>query len=192
MGFYHGNVVPLDWTELQNRQNRIFNWLRSMGFDKHHRLSIHRKNIEEILDARAGGRYQDFRRGLSEPDQRERLWSICESVEFVDAIHPLVDKSPPGIQNVLENALQGPVDLFVETEKTNQGRNATFEIVIGGLFVRAGFDVEFRVNPDIFTEYSGRPVAIQCKRPFKAASLGETSSMRENSCGETWSNIKEL
>ena len=153
------------------RQDRIFDWLRSMGLDKHHRLKAHRKNIAEILHARESGRYEEFRSRLSEVDQRERLWSICESVEFVDAMHPLLDEQPNGIQRVLEEALQGPVDLFAESETTNRGRNATFEIVVGGLLARAGFAVEFRVTPDILTEYSGRPVVIQCKRPFKPTSV---------------------
>jgi hypothetical protein len=97
------------------------------------------------------------------------LWSICESIEFVDALYPLIQS--PSARGVLEEALQGPVDLNEETEKTNRGRNATFELVVGGLFAKSGFPVAFRDNPDILTEYSGRPVVIQCKRPFKATSV---------------------
>jgi hypothetical protein len=164
-------VEPLNWTELQARQEQIFDRLRSMGLDKHHRLNAHRKNIAEILDAGKAGRYEEFRDRLTVAGQRERLWSICESVEFVDAVHPLIEKRTFGIQRVLEEALQGPVDLFEETEATNRGRNATFEIVVGGLYARAGFPVEFRENPDILSEYSGRPVVIQCKRPFKSTSV---------------------
>lgn len=165
-------MEALDWTELQGRQGRIFDWLRDLGLDKHHRLNKHRENIREILEAQAGGRYEDFRSGLSREDQRERLWSICESIEFVDALHPLIQRPPDGVRRVLEQALQGPVDLSEETEKTNRGRNATFELVVGGIFARSGFPVEFRDNPDVLTEYSGRPVVIQCKRPFKVTSVG--------------------
>jgi hypothetical protein len=37
-------VEALDWTELETRQDRIFDWLRDLGLDKHHRLTKHRKN----------------------------------------------------------------------------------------------------------------------------------------------------
>ena len=72
---------------------------------------------------------------------------------------------------MLEEALQGPADLYKETEKSNRGRNATFELVVAGLYARAGLPVEFRENPDILSKYSGRPLVIQCKRPFKPTSI---------------------
>jgi hypothetical protein len=63
------------------------------------------------------------------------------------------------------------VDLLDESEANNGGRNATFEIVVGGLLARADLPVEFRDNPDVLTTYSGRPIVIQCKRPFKRESV---------------------
>jgi hypothetical protein len=84
---------------------------------------------------------------------------------------PLAESRPGGIRHVLRRALDGPVDLLEESEDNSRGRNATFEVVVGGLLAHAGLRVEFRENPDVFTAYADRPVVIQCKRPFKPESV---------------------
>jgi hypothetical protein len=54
---YHLVVEALDWTELEAHQGQIFDWLRDLGLDKHHRLTKHRENLAEIQDARGRGRF---------------------------------------------------------------------------------------------------------------------------------------
>jgi hypothetical protein len=46
-------MEPVDWKQLAAREAEIFNWLRDMGFDQHHRFAKHRENLEEILEAHA-------------------------------------------------------------------------------------------------------------------------------------------
>jgi hypothetical protein len=70
--------------------------------------------------------------------RREILWYLVESIEFVDAIGALRKSGCDIPKHVLEKALQGPADAYLEDNKSNQGRNAMFEIAVAGRAAFAG------------------------------------------------------
>ena len=160
------------WEEFRSRQERVFTWLVELGLNRNDRLRHHQTNIARMLDAHASGRQETFRQQLDDLQRREFLWSICESIEFVEAVEPLIPYHTPHMTLVLEEALQGQPDLADESDRSNHGRNAVFELVVAGHLARAGMPVTFHKNPDVQTEYNGLPMLIECKRPFAQASVG--------------------
>src|SRR5438309_8450855 len=86
-------MEPFPWEEFRAQQERVFTWLSSLGLNQHDRLRIHQANIARMLDAHASGNQEAFRQQLTDLQRREYLWSICESIEFVTAMEPLIPEA---------------------------------------------------------------------------------------------------
>lgn len=87
-------------------------------------------------------------------------------------MEPLIPSHTPAMTRVLQEALQGQPDLADESDASNRGRNAAFELVIAGHLARAGLPVLLQMSSDVQTDFGGAPMLIECKRPFSEASVG--------------------
>lgn len=101
------------------------------------------------------------------------MWSLAESIEFVDSINALRQQACNIPDRTLSTALDGPTDLLSETERSNAGRNTMFEIAMAGRLARAGLHPTLGEEPDIHLEYEGRNIFIQCKRVFSGAAVSK-------------------
>jgi hypothetical protein len=112
---------------------------------------------------------------ITEARRREIFWSYVEADEFVRAVRPLraaLGDELPAVP--IKRALDGPADLSLETQRSSQGRNFMFELVMGGRLAKGGFVPTFDQGPDIQFDYRGLRVAMQCKRPFSIDGMEET------------------
>ena len=77
-------------------------------------------------------------------------------------------------KGVLEKALKGPHDIYLEDETSNLGRNTMFEIAIAG---RVAF-AEPRIGgePDVLFEFENRRMFVQCKRVLSEESISKRIS----------------
>lgn len=164
-------MEPLDWQDVVAQQADVFAWLRTAGLDKRNRFRIHQEHIEEMLHAEAVGGIYAYNERLTTEEKRGRLWSLCESWEFVDALSVLRRLDPPGLLGVVAAALDGPADLYLENDRCNVGRNRMFEITLAATFARAGISIEFGEHPDIVAEFEGRKILVECKRPLGLTGL---------------------
>ncbi len=63
----------------------------------------------------------------------EVLSTLVESIEIVETIPALIDGDVVISLELSRRALSGPVDLFREDARSNQARNATFELTMGAM-----------------------------------------------------------
>jgi hypothetical protein len=135
-----------------------------MGLNRFDRIRIHRRNVTEMADAKDEGRLEQFAAELTGERRREILWSLVESVQLVDAMDALDKQGCVVPKSLLERALQGPADAYLESHQSNQGRNAMFEIAIAAGAALAGSKPLLGGEPDILFEFESRRILVQCKR----------------------------
>jgi hypothetical protein len=135
-----------------------------MGFGQYDRIRIHQRNLTELANATDEGTLDQIASGLAGERRREILWSFVESIELVDSLDALQKQGCSVPQTVLERALKGPADLFLEDQKSNLGRNTMFEIAIAGAVALAGLRPQLGGEPDVLFEFENRRILIQCKR----------------------------
>lgn len=154
----------LNYLEIVDKLAEIDQWLSKMGLTQHDRIRMHHRNLTELAEATDEGRLDQFRSGLRNEKRREILWSFVESVEFVDAMDALHKQGCTPPRGVLERALQGPTDAYLEDHRSNLGRNTMFEIAIAGRAALGGLKPRLGSEPDVFFEFRGRRIFVQCKR----------------------------
>lgn len=113
--------------------------------------------------------------GIADERRREIFWSFVEADEFVRAVRPLREALGDELPAVpIKRALDGPANLFFETQRSSQGRNFMFELIMGGRLAKSGFLPAFDQGPDLQFHFRGLRVAMQCKRPFSRDGMEET------------------
>jgi hypothetical protein len=161
----------LNYHEIVDKFTEIDEWLCRMGLRQHDRIRIHKRNLTELAAALDNGTLNKIAGDLVGEKRREILWSFVESIEFVDAIDALRSQRCEIPRNILERALQGPSDAYLEDNRSNQGRNAMFEIALAGRVALAGLKPRLGGEPDVFFEFEGRRIFIQCKRVLSENAL---------------------
>jgi hypothetical protein len=166
---------PFPFDELIANLDDIDDWLRRRGLQAHDRIRRYRKNIKEMIDLQRRDEHLETLQNITEERRREIFWSYVEAEEFARAVRPLrqvlgdqVGAAP------IKRALDGPADLFLETQRSSQGRNFMFELIMGGRLAKGGFVPAFDEGPDIQFQYRGLRVAMQCKRPYSMDGMEET------------------
>jgi len=163
------------FNELIADLDEIDHWLRGSGLQAHDRIRKYRKNIKQMIDLQSRDDQLETLQNVTEDRRREIFWSYVEADEFVRAVKPLRaalgDELPAA---PVKKALDGPADVFLETQKSNSGRNFMFELIMGGRLAMGGFVPAFDKGPDIQFQYRGHRVAMQCKRPFSMEGVEET------------------
>ncbi|MGB9456560.1 MAG: hypothetical protein WCB12_10975 [Bryobacteraceae bacterium] len=183
----------LNYRGIVNQLAEIDQWLGQRGLTQNDRIRTHQHNIAELAQATDERRLDAFRSFLTEEKRREILWSLVESVEFVDAINALRRQGCPPPPEVLKRALEGPADLYLEDSKSNLGRNTMFEIVVAGRAAFAGLKPRLGSEPDVLFEFNGRRMLVQCKRVLSEGAvpkrIGEAAKQLKrdlnNSCSPT-------
>ena len=149
-------------------------WLCSHGLTHQtDRIRRNRRDVAALADAFDAGKLDAFIKGAGDGRRRELMWSLAESMEFVDSIEALRAQGCDIPGHVLETALNGPADLLAENEKSNDGRNAMFEISVAGRMARAGLRPTLGEEPDVHAEFNDRKIFVQCKRVFSAAGISK-------------------
>jgi hypothetical protein len=154
----------LNYHEVVDKFAEIDQWLRQMDLNQHDRIRIHKRNITELAEAQDNGTLDQIASNLTGERRREILWSLVESIEFVDAIDALRKTGCDIPKSLLEKAIQGPADAYLEDDRSNQGRNAMFEIAVAGRVASAGLQPRLGGEPDVFFEFEKRRIFVQCKR----------------------------
>jgi hypothetical protein len=121
----------LNYREIVEKSAKIDQWLSEIGLNQYDRIRIHKRNITELAEVQDNGTLDRVASSLAGEKRREILWSFVESIEFVDAIDASRKSGADIPKHVLEKALQGPPDPYLEDNRSNQGRNAMFEIAMG-------------------------------------------------------------
>ena len=163
----------MDYREIVEKLAKIDRDLSKMDLNQHDRIRRHQRNITKLADALDEGRFEKIAVQLPAEQRREILWSFVESIEFTDAMDALRGQGCAVPKDVLERALKGPADLYLENEKSNQGRNTMFEITIAGRAAFAGLKPQLGREPDVFFEFENRRIFVQCKRVLSEAALSK-------------------
>jgi hypothetical protein len=160
-------VEIITYRDLSKSLESVDAWLCERGLKQQtDRIRTNIRDIELLADAFEGGTLDQFIAEAGDDRRRELMWSMAESVEFVDSIDALRKQGCEIPTKVLADALGGPADLQSESEKSSHGRNTMFEIAIAGRLARAGLRPTLGEEPDVHTEFGNRKVLIQCKRVF--------------------------
>lgn len=161
----------LNYHELVEKLADINRHLCEMGLSQQNRMRTHQGNIAELAHALDEGRLEQIAVDLNREKRREILWSFVESIEFVDALDALRTQDCDVSKAILQRALQGPADVYLEDSNSNLGRNTMFEIAIAGRAAHAGLKPQLGGEPDVFFEFAGRRMFVQCKRVFSEAAV---------------------
>ncbi|MBI3796439.1 MAG: hypothetical protein HY268_05635 [Deltaproteobacteria bacterium] len=107
----------------------------------HHRLRRMIAKLREIEKARVQGTLASLH---ARPDVPELVWSAVEAQELADIFHGISDYDPATIKSLMQKALKGPLHPLQETsDRSNLGRNTTFELNLDAALRRAGASVAF-------------------------------------------------
>lgn len=150
-----------DWGELDR-------WLSSRGFVQTDRFRRYKANIEEMakLESKSNAA-KVFSQVENEGRLTEILSSYVEGIEFVEALKTLRDKQIVIPDELLRKALDGPADAARENRKSNQGRNAMFELAMAAMAAKQDLcPILNQTNPDVEFHFQGRRVLLECKRVF--------------------------
>ena len=165
------DVKPLNFQEIIEKLAEVNQWLCQIGLNRPDRIRSHLRNLTELAKAHDRETPDQIAVNLTSERRRERFWSIVESIEFVDATSASRRGEFEIPKQVLEKALNGPADLYLENHKSNEGRNTMFEIVVGGLAASAGLSPLLGAEPDVSFEFENRRILVQCKRVLSKASI---------------------
>ena len=161
------------------RLDKIDDWLTGRGFTQHNRLRIYRENLivmrdtdDDMATIHSQVQVQDSGR------VNEMLASCVEGFELSDALTCLLDKQVDIPDELLKRSLDGHPDAAEETSKSNQGRNAMFELSIAAAIARQGLKPIFNLDkPDLEFQFEGRRVLMECKRVLSENGIDEAMSL---------------
>jgi len=180
------------YRDLLARMDAIDTWLCSRGLN--HQTDRVRRNtadVAELTEVFEAGRLDDFIKNAGDDRRRELMWSLADSMEFVDSVESLRQQGCEIPDDVMQKALDGPADPLDESGTSNVGRNTMFEIALAGRFARAGLQPTLGQEPDIHLEFNDRKIFIQCKRAFSANAvprlLKEAARQLKRDLGESCS-----
>ena len=129
-----------------------------------HRLRRMIARLREIEEARVQGTLAELH---TRPDVVELVWSAVEAQEFADIFHGICDYDSTTVRSLMQKALRGPPHPVQETaDRSNLGRNTTFELHLGAALRRAGASVTLGQRADLCIDHGGAHVYVECKRPF--------------------------
>lgn len=169
-------VTRFDESSLFDDLDKIDVWLAERGFTQRNRLRIYRENLMAMRDsddvATIHSQMQEAGR------VNEMLASYVEGFELSDALKCLLDNHVGIPDELLKRSLDGHADAAQETSKSNQGRNAMFELSIAAAVARQGLKPVFNLDkPDLEFQFDGHRVLMECKRILSENGLDEAMSV---------------
>lgn len=159
-------MIPLNQSTFFADLDELDRWLEECGFRQRDRLRVYRANLTEMAAReKASHPGQVFAEVQDEGRVNEILSSYVEGIEFVEALTALRKKDISIPDALLKRVLDGPADASREDHKSNQGRNAMFELLMGAMLAKQNLKPMFgRDNPDVEFQFGGRRVLMECKR----------------------------
>ena len=147
------------------------------GFTQRNRLRIYRENLIALRDSD-----DDMVKIHSQMKEAGRvneiLASYVEGFELSDALKCLLDNRVDIPDELLKRSLDGHADAAQETAKSNQGRNAMFELSIAAAVARQGLKPVFNLDkPDLEFQFESRRVLMECKRVLSENGIDEAMSV---------------
>jgi hypothetical protein len=170
-------VTRFDESKLFGDLDDIDAWLARRGFAQRNRLRIYRENLIAMRDtdddvAAIHSQMQEAGR------MNEILASYVDGFELSDALKCLLDNEVEIPDELLKRSLDGHADAAQETSKSNQGRNAMFELSIAAAVARQGLKPAFNLDkPDLEFQFEGRRVLMECKRVLSENGIDEAMSV---------------
>jgi hypothetical protein len=169
-------VIPAadryDFNETLSRLEDVGLWLSSLGLNSRNRVRVYTENIRQMIEVYSRGGMDALQDSISIERAREVFWSYIDADEFVRAVSAIRDRCGEAAPLApIDRAVNGPADFALETKNNNEGRNFMFELIMGGRIAAAGFTPFFDRGPDVYFEFAGVDVAVQCKRPFSIGKL---------------------
>ena len=170
-------VTRFDESNLFDDLDKIDAWLTGRGFTQRNRLRIYRENLIAMRDsdddmAKIHSQMQETGR------VNEMLASYVEGFELSDALKCFLDNKADIPDELLKRSLDGHADAAQETAKSNQGRNAMFELSIAAAVARQGLKPVFNLDkPDLEFQFEGRRVLMECKRVLSENGIDEAMSV---------------
>lgn len=162
------DLIRLDQSTFRSDLEEIDRWLEQRGFHQRDRLRVYRANITEMAQReRTSHPGKVFAQMQSKGRLAEVLTSYAEGIELVDALTSLRNKQVMIPDGLLKRVLDGSSDASLESHKSNRGRNAMFELIMGAMAAKQDLHPTFdHENPDVQFRFRGRRVLIECKRVF--------------------------
>jgi len=159
-------MIPLNQSSFFADLNELDRWLEERGFHQRDRLRIYKANLAEMVEReRKNQPGEVFARVQDEGRLSEILSSYAEGIEFVEALTVLRRKQVAIPDALLKRLLDGPADASRENHKSNQGRNAMFELLMGAMLAKQDLQPVFgKTNPDVEFQFRQRRVLMECKR----------------------------
>ncbi len=170
-------LTRFDESNLFDDLDKIDVWLTGRGFTKRNRLRIYRENLIAMRDT--DDDVANIHLQMQESGRiNEILASYVEGFELSDALKCLLDKEVDIPDELLKRSLDGHADAAQETVKSNQGRNAMFELSIAAAVARQGLKPIFNLDkPDLEFQFEGRRVLMECKRVLSENGINEAMSL---------------
>lgn len=169
-------VTRFDESSLFGDLDELDAWLAGRGFTQRNRLRIYRENLIAMRDTIDD--VNTIHLQMQEAGRvSEILASYVEGFELSDALKCLLDKRVEIPDELLKRSLDGHADAAQETAKSNQGRNAMFELSIAAAVARQGLIPAFNLDkPDLEFRFDSRRVLVECKRVFSESGIDEAMS----------------
>jgi len=170
-------LTRFDESNLFDDLDKIDAWLTGRGFTQRNRLRIYRENLIALRDSD-----DDMVKIHSQMKEAGRvneiLASYVEGFELSDALKCLLDNRVDIPDELLKRSLDGHADAAQETAKSNQGRNAMFELSIAAAVARQGLKPVFNLDkPDLEFQFESRRVLMECKRVLSENGIDEAMSV---------------
>lgn len=159
-------MIPLTQSSFFADLDELDRWLEQRGFHQRDRLRIYKANLTEMAEReRKSHPGQVFAEVQDAGRLNEILSSYVEGIEFVEALTVLRKKQISIPDALLKRVLDGPADASRENHRSNQGRNAMFELIMGAMLAKQDLLPTFgKVNPDVEFQFRERLVLMECKR----------------------------
>lgn len=146
--------------------DEIDRWLNGLGVKQHNRFRIYKDNIAWLRQHDAEEeRARVYKQLANDGRLSEILSTMVDSIDIVETIPTLRDFDVDIPIDLLKAAFSGPADVLREDHRSNNARNAMFELNMAAIIARQGLrPVLSTSNPDISFEFCERNVKVECKR----------------------------
>jgi hypothetical protein len=169
-------VTRFDESTLFSDLDEIDAWLAKRGYVQYNRLRIYRENLIAMRDTEDDVATIHSQM-LGAGRMNEILASYVEGFELSDALKCLLDNQVEIPDELLKRSLDGHADAAQETPKSNQGRNAMFELSIAAAVARQGLKPAFNLDkPDLQFQFEDHRVLMECKRVLSEKAIDEAMS----------------
>ena len=153
----HVYIMLLEFSTAYEKLKDILEWLEQHDIRTHEsRISKYENSLREL---RSLSDESDFR--IKEREYREAMHEYFELSYIYEAFKY---SSPAGFASILRKITKGGARIGEESHKNSLAKNFAFEASVGARIGISGIRVYFDTSGDVYFEFEGIPIYIQCKR----------------------------